>query len=111
VLASARFRLPPCRRSDRLNLSPEGAGRSGAFREAKLQSGIPVSQQPSRVELNKNKRQKTQPGRSYDFEVRRNRKKEIINIRDDAGGHYYGPNNPQHRGPHFNDEHGNHYDY
>jgi hypothetical protein len=93
------------------NLSPEGAGRSGAFREAKRQSGIPVSQQPSRVEPNKNKRQKTQPGRSYDFEVRRNGKKEIVNIRDDAGGHYYGPDNPQNRGPHFNDEHGNHYDY
>jgi len=31
------------------NLSPLGAGRKGAFKEAKRQSGIPASQQPSRV--------------------------------------------------------------
>ncbi|HNN95749.1 MAG TPA: HNH/endonuclease VII fold putative polymorphic toxin [Pseudomonadota bacterium] len=93
------------------NLSPEGAGRRGAFREAKRQSDIPVSQQPSKVEPNRSKRRELQPGRSYDFEVRRNGKKEVVNIRDDAGGHHFGPDDPQNRGPHFNDARGNHYDY
>jgi filamentous hemagglutinin len=32
-------------------------------------------------------------------------------IRDDVGGHNYGPADIQNRGPHFNDESGNHYDY
>ena len=51
------------------NLSPAGAGRSGAFRAAKEASGIPRSQQPSRVLPNTNKSGVPQPGRSYEFEV------------------------------------------
>ncbi|WP_157203455.1 HNH/endonuclease VII fold putative polymorphic toxin [Methylomicrobium album] len=34
-----------------------------------------------------------------------------IRIRDDSGGHNFGAGNIQNRGPHFNDEIGNHYDY
>ncbi len=32
-------------------------------------------------------------------------------IRDDAGGHDFGRNNPQNRGSHFNDDSREHYDY
>ncbi len=34
-----------------------------------------------------------------------------IGIRNDSNGHFYGPGNPQNRGPHFNDPNGGHYDY
>jgi hypothetical protein len=92
-----------------LNLSPAGAGRNGAFREAKRQNGIPVSRQPSRVTPNLDKRGNPQPGRTYEFD--QGPGKDPIRIRDDADGHYYGPGDPQNRGPHFNDPAGNHYDY
>ncbi|WP_408011879.1 HNH/endonuclease VII fold putative polymorphic toxin [Rosenbergiella nectarea] len=32
-------------------------------------------------------------------------------MRDDAGGHFFADDPSQNRGPHFNDEKGNHYDY
>ena len=91
------------------NLSPPGAGRSGAFRAAKEASGIPRSQQPSRVLPNTNKSGVPQPCRSYEFEVPRgggSRETDTINIREDSAGHTYGPNDPQNRGPHFNDPQG-----
>jgi hypothetical protein len=91
------------------NLSPPGAGRHGAFREAKRQNGIPVSQQPSRVSPNLDKRGNPQPGRTYEFD--KGPGKDPTRIRDDAAGHDYGPVDPQNRGPHFNDPAGNHYDY
>lgn len=90
------------------NLTPEGAGRQGAFNEAKRQSGIPTSQQPSKVYPNIDRRDKPQPGRIYEFEVPtpyEGEKKTII-IRDDAKGHFFGENDPQNRGPHFNDPKG-----
>ncbi|WP_442866989.1 HNH/endonuclease VII fold putative polymorphic toxin [Acidovorax sp. GBBC 3334] len=34
-----------------------------------------------------------------------------VKIRDDAGGHIFGPNDPQNRGAHFNDQCGLHFDY
>ena len=94
------------------NMSPPGAGRRGAFREAKRQSGIPVSQQPRRVGPNLDRRGKRQPGRTYEFEVpTEGGGRRTVRIRDDASGHDFGPGNPQNRGPHFNDEAGNHFDY
>lgn len=94
------------------SLSPEGAGRDGAFNEAKRLNGIPTSQQPAYVGPNIDERGKVQPGRVYYFDLpapgggtRR------TYIRDDASGHYYGPHDPQNRGPHFNDPRKNHYDY
>ncbi len=94
------------------NLSPNGAKRSGAFNEAKRQSGIPTSQQPSRVLPNTDKRGNPQPGRIYEYEVpTKGGGTDTITIRDDAGGHDFGPGDPQNRGPHFNDAAGNHYDY
>jgi filamentous hemagglutinin len=94
------------------NLSPDGAGRSGAFNEAKRANGIPVSQQPSAVLPNTDKRGNPQPGYQYQFTVLGSdgRPKTVI-IRDDAVGHDYGEGNAQNRGPHFNDPAGNHYDY
>ena len=89
------------------NLSPEGAGRRGAFREAKRQSGIPVGQQPSSVKPNVDRRGRPQPGKQYEFDTPEGKKV----IRDDAGGHIYRDDPSQNRGPHFNDEAGNHYDY
>ena len=94
------------------NLSPPGAGRRGAHREAKRQSGVPVSQQPSRVTQNRDRRGNPQPGRNYEYEVPTSGGgRTTVNVRDDAAGHSYGRNNPQNRGPHFNDRAGNHFDY
>jgi filamentous hemagglutinin len=94
------------------NLSPEGAGRSGAFNEAKRRSGVPTSQQPTRVGPNLDRRGNVQPGRAYEFEVpAEGGGAKTITIRDDSKGHYFGPNDTQNRGPHFNDAEGNHYDY
>lgn len=85
------------------NLTPEGAKRRGAFREAKRRNGIPNSQQPKQGK-NYNKRGELQPGRSYDFG-------EDNVIRDDSAGHEFPDDPVQNRGPHFNDPAGNHYDY
>ncbi|MBW3527067.1 VCBS repeat-containing protein [Shewanella sp. NKUCC05_KAH] len=94
------------------NMSPPGAGRSGALNEAKRQSGVPTSRQPSRTLPNTDKRGNPQPGRIYEYEVPApGGGTRTIRIRDDAGGHNYGPSDPQNRGPHFNDEAKNHYDY
>ena len=101
-LLAARGAKPP-------NMSPAGASRRGAFREAKRQSGVPVSQQPNRVTPNVDKRGNAQPGRTYEFDQGPGRDR--TRIRDDAAGHDFGPNEPQNRGPHFNDGAGNHYDY
>jgi RHS repeat-associated protein len=91
------------------NMTPEGAGRRGAFREAKRQSRIPVSQQPSRVGPNLDRRGKVQPGREYEFKVPG--REDPVTIRDDAAGHHFGTSDPQNRGAHFNDGQNNHYDY
>ncbi|MCL1092086.1 hypothetical protein L2744_21300 [Shewanella profunda] len=94
------------------DMSPSGAGRSGALNEAKRKSEVPTSQQPSRTLPNTDKRGNPQPGRIYEYEVPApGGGSRTIRIRDDAGGHNWGPNNPQNRGSHFNDEAGNHYDY
>lgn len=94
------------------NLSPEGSARSGAFNEAKRQSGIPVSQSPSKVYPNVDKRNNPQPGYIYEFDVPRpGGGTQKVYIRDDAGGHFFTDDPNQNRGPHFNDEKGNHYDY
>jgi RHS repeat-associated protein len=85
------------------NFSPPGAGRRGAFREAKRKCNIPMCQQPSSVGPNLDRRVHRQAGRAYNFGN--------CQIREDAGGHDYGPGNNQNRGPHFNDPAGNHYDY
>ena len=86
------------------NMSPEGAGRKGAFKEAKRQNGIPVSEQPKKVGPNINKQGKRVPGRQYEYE-------NGTIIRDDALGHIFPDNPTQNRGPHFNDNSKNHYDY
>ncbi|EOV2738741.1 hemagglutinin repeat-containing protein [Enterobacter cloacae] len=95
-----------------VNMSPKGAGRNGAFREAKRESGIPVTQQPDRVTPNYDRRGNLQPGITYEFDVRNpNGTVSTIKIRDDAAGHFFGANDSQNRGSHFNDDKGNHYDY
>ncbi|MBT0728560.1 hypothetical protein HGT73_14585, partial [Rosenbergiella australiborealis] len=94
------------------NLSPEGSARAGAFNEAKRKSGIPTSRQPDRVTENYDRRGNKQPGKVYEFDViNQQGKPETIKIRDDAKGHFFGDNDSQNRGPHFNDAEGNHYDY
>jgi hypothetical protein len=94
------------------NMSPVGSKRQGALNAAKGNNGVPLSQQPDRVLKNLDKRGNVQPGRVYEYDVPApGGGKRTVRIRDDAGGHYYGPNDPQNRGPHFNDEAGNHYDY
>ena len=86
------------------DLSPEGAGRNGAFREAKRKNNIPVSEQPKKVKPNVDRRGKPQPGKIYEFE-------NGIEIRDDAAGHIFEDDPLQNREPHFNDPSGNHFDY
>ena len=94
------------------SLSPAGAGRRGARREALRRNGVPTSQPPSRELPNTDRGGKPQPGRVYEYDVpAAGGGKRTIGFRDDAGGHDYGPGNPQNRGPHFNDGAGNHYDY
>ncbi len=94
------------------NLTPDGAGRRGAFRAAKRSDGIPTSQQFKGHRPNVDKRGKPQPGAQYDFDVATPLGgKANKTIRDDSGGHHYGEGNPQNRGPHFNNEKGDHFDY
>jgi hypothetical protein len=95
------------------NLSPPGAGRHGAFAEAKRDLGVPVSMQPTRVLPNVDRRGQSQPGRIYEFDIPG---RGTVRIRDDAAGHDWGAGNPQTRGPHFNTEgkrgdENLHYDY
>jgi hypothetical protein len=53
-----------------------------------------------------------QPGRAYEFDVPKpGGGTETKTIRDDTEGHVYPDDPTQNRGPHFNDEAGNHYDY
>lgn len=85
------------------NYSPKGAKRRGAFREAKRKNNIPVSEQP-KVEPNRDRRGKVQPGRRYEFKNKKT-------IRDDSKGHIFPDNPTQNRGPHFNDDKGRHFDY
>jgi len=94
------------------NMSPPGAGRPGAFNEAKRQSGVPTSQSPDRVIPNVDKRGNPQPGSIYEFDIPKpGGGKQTVQIRDDAGGHKFPDDSSQDRGPHFNDPEGNHYDY
>jgi RHS repeat-associated protein len=94
------------------NLTPPGAGRTGALREALRRNGVPTSKQPDRVLPNLDKRGKIQPGRVYEYDVPKpGGGIQTVRIRDDAGGSYFGPGNSQNRGPHFNDAAKNHYDY
>ena len=90
------------------NKTPDGAGRKGALREAKRNNGVPTSQPPEEQSPNYDKRGNRQPGRQYRY---RDTEGNPVNIRDDAGGHQYLDDPNQNRGPHFNDEAGNHYDY
>ena len=94
------------------SLSPQDAGRSGAFNQAKRDSAIPTSQQPERVLPNLDRQGRIRPGRVYEYVVPGPYgTTKVIGIRDDAGGDFYGPGNPHNRGPHFNTESGGHYDY
>ena len=89
------------------SFTPQGAGRSGAFRKAKQLNGIPASQQPTRVVTVPDR---TNPGKTvteYHFNVNG---KDVV-IRDDRNGHVYPDDPSQNRGPHFNDPQGRHYDY
>ncbi len=105
---SGGFLRPSAAASRPANLTPGGAGRSGAFRQAK-DAGIPRSQQPSAVRTVPDRTNPARTVREYEFKVPG--KKEPVVIREDRGGHTYGPNDPQNRGPHFNTPDGGHYDY
>ena len=79
--------------------------RNGAFRKAKEVNGIPRPEQPINVTSNHINRQgKIEQGRLYTF-------KNGKFIRDDAKGHIFKDDPSQNRGPHFNDQNKNHFDY
>jgi len=63
------------------NGSPKGAGRKGAFKQAKRDAGIPTGQQPQRVLQNVNRQGKVVPGKVYDFGN--------VKITDDLAGHIF----------------------
>jgi len=86
------------------NLTPEGAGRNGALREAKRNNGVPTSQPPSRQTPNER-------GSGYTYEYKDSSGKKTVIIRDDADGHKFNDDPTQNRGPHFNGPHHDHYDY
>lgn len=96
------------------NLAPPGAGRAGAFGQAKRDSGIPVSMPPTRVLPNLDRGGRLRPGRVYEFDVRvpdGDGDMRTVWIRDDAGGDSYPDDPRQDRGPHFNTMDKGHYDY
>jgi HNH/Endo VII superfamily nuclease toxins/Pretoxin HINT domain len=94
------------------NMSPEEARRQGAFNQAKRDSGIPTSQSPDRTLPNVDRRGNPQPGYIYEFDVPApGGGTRTVIIRDDAGGHTFPDDPTQDRGPHFNTENGDHYDY
>ncbi|WP_084530188.1 RHS repeat-associated core domain-containing protein [Nocardia crassostreae] len=94
------------------NLSPPGAGRQGALNQAKIDSGVPTSMSPTRTLPNVDRRGKPQPGVVYEYDVpAAGGGTRTVRIRDDAGGHEFPDNPAQNRGPHFNTENGDQYDY
>jgi hypothetical protein len=95
------------------NMSPEGAGRRGAFRAAKRGAKIPVSAQPIAVLPNIGRDEVTvNPGRVYRFKVYDPGDPDAyVDIREDSAGHIYPDGHSQDRGPHFNTPNGDHYDY
>jgi hypothetical protein len=92
------------------NRSPQGAGRSGAFGQAKRDLGIPVSQEPTSVGPAVGNDGRPMPGRTYTFENPAPGEPPI-QILDHPAGHSYFDDPSQNRGPHFNTPDGSHYDY
>ncbi|MEU4807184.1 HNH/endonuclease VII fold putative polymorphic toxin [Actinosynnema sp. NPDC023587] len=71
-----------------------------------------TGQSPDRTFPNVDKRGASQPGRIYEFDVPApGGGTRTVRIRDDAGGHTFKDDPSQNRGPHFNTENGDHYDY
>jgi hypothetical protein len=83
------------------DLTPDGAGRSGALNQAKKDLGIPTSSSPDSVLPNVDKRGIVQPGKAYQYG-------DII-IRDDVAGHIFPDGGSLSR--HFNTPDGGHYFY
>jgi hypothetical protein len=93
------------------NLTPEGAGRSGAFNEAKRASGVPTSSSPINVSPATGKEAgQAVSGRDYTFANPAGANKPNVTINEHYG-HTYLDDPTQNRSPHFNDIYGNHYDY
>ena len=81
-----------------------------AFLRVKKLDGVGFK--PTKVLPNLDRQGRIRPGRVYEYVVPGPYgTTKVIGIRDDAGGDFYGPGNPQNRGPHFNTESGGHYDY
>ncbi|WP_375121311.1 HNH/endonuclease VII fold putative polymorphic toxin [Variovorax sp. WS11] len=71
-----------------------------------------MSQQPASVTSNVDRRGNPQPGRQYHYAMPKpNGIERRVTIRDDAGGHNFGSNDPQNRGPHFNHPSNRHFEY
>ena len=92
-------------------MSPEGGGRRGAFREAKRQNDVPVSQQPNRVgsiAIERGTDQEEPMNSRFLLKVVERARCAYARTRRVTTSD---PGISQNRGPHFNDESGNHYDY
>ena len=90
--------------------SPLGAGRRGAYREAKRRAGVPVYRQPTMVIPNPRDPTGSKIYR-FDYYNATEGRVDYIDIRHDYKGHWYGERDPQNRGPHFNIQDGDHFDY
>jgi RHS repeat-associated protein len=107
VVASGTTPDDPCKNKRPPNLSPEGAKRRGALREAKRRNGIPMNQKPTvRPALDRHKN----PTGFLEYVYTNLRGEEVV-IRDDGSGHTYRDDPSQNRGPHFNCGEDQHYDY
>ena len=93
------------------SLAPKGCKRGGAFRAAKRHCGILMNWAFRMTKETSRRKGKKVTTTWYDFVVPWLNGAEPIRIRDDAGGHDYGPGSPQNRGPHFNTPDGEHFDY
>ena len=80
------------------NLTPVGAGRRGALRQAKRNNNVSNSSE-LKVEPNLDRKNNVVDGRVYVFT---NKDGQEVRIIDDVNGHYFGVDNPQNRGSHFN---------
>jgi RHS repeat-associated protein len=107
----------PTEGTDPLGLAPDEVcskdtdlpSRNEAFRNAKRDSGIPVTQQPdsvNRIPLTDQWGKKIlgddgMPINTREYTFDRPGDSNIV-IQDHGSGHYYGPNDPGNQGPHFN---------
>ena len=90
------------------NYATEGANFNQALKDAKRLNNIPKNDYPTKIEENKDKRGKHQPGKVYTYKEIKDGETKEIKFRDDCEGHDFGDDKLP---PHINDESGRHFFY